>query len=218
MQALKGKSKVILIVLCVVCLLGCVGLVLLGNKTMQDGIEMAKANNEKISQLKEQEQGLEDSNEQAEKDIASYKNSAAAAGQDVAKLQNDMSSDTLPTQAAALKETAQQLVQYSGKVDDGYTPVYRPWYATTKTSAGVKWSFESSFSFKEDTLTVVWTCSPGGTDSLEAYAVGTYDAKTNKFDNIRVVTTEYGHTLQSDDGNAEYQKNVDAALDGLEVK
>lgn len=143
-------------------------------------------NAKQITQLEEQVKDLEN---QASPDAASINkglHSAADAGRKVAEYQTKYQNIDAAVTPDDVTANAEALSPYFA--DDAQSG-RQPWFTPSKGDAKVVWTFESTYSFQNDSIPVIWLCTIDGSDELVAYATATYDAESGKFSNVAYQTT-----------------------------
>ena len=76
-----------------------------------------------------------------------------------------------------------------------------PWYAGKVNRNGVVWKFETTYSFTEKSIPVLWTCRDSD-NVLLAYATADYIGDTKKFSNVNVELTAVGYnSILGEDGS-----------------
>lgn len=143
-------------------------------------------NAKQITQLEEQVKDLEN---QASPDAASINkglHSAADAGRKVAEYQTKYQNIDAAVTPDDVTANAEALSPYFA--DDAQSG-RQPWFTPSKGDAKGVWTFESTYSFQNDSIPVIWLCTIDGSDELVAYATATYDAESGKFSNVAYQTT-----------------------------
>lgn len=143
-------------------------------------------NAKQITQLEEQVKDLEN---QASPDAAFINkglHSAADAGRKVAEYQTKYQNIDAAVTPDDVTANAEALSPYFA--DDAQSG-RQPWFTPSKSDAKVVWTFESTYSFQNDSIPVIWLCTINGSDELVAYATATYDAESGKFSNVAYQTT-----------------------------
>lgn len=116
-------------------------------------------------------------------------NSAATAGQEVASLQNNY---VLCIEADKTDDYIANKEAMRKYVDEDSSDV---WYGLLKKYGEYEWTFNSTYSFSETSVPVLWTCKSPRDNILLAYAVGTYVVESDKFTHIECRYTSQGKTL-----------------------
>lgn len=171
--------------------------------------ETYKSQKASIDELQKQVDELNSDKSASEKDLGKYAHSAMNAGNAVAKAQSNYASLNPDTQSSALATNAASMDAYFS--DKSFET---PWYGPVSSSTGsYTWTFLSTYSFADDSASVVWLCTPSaGSDVVLAYATATYDADSNTFKDVSVVQTAYGKSQINQDSKAAYGASVSQVI------
>ena len=147
------------------------------------------ANQKSITQLQEQIKGLENQTSADASSINKGLYSASEAGRAVAELQTKYQSIDATVTPDDITANAQALSKY---FNDESQSGRQPWFTVSKGDAKAVWEFESTYSFKNETIPVIWLCHIDGSDELVAYATANYNAESNTFSDVVYETTRLG--------------------------
>lgn len=143
-------------------------------------------NAKQITQLEEQVKDLENQTSPDAASINKGLHSAADAGRKVAEYQTKYRNIDAAVTPDDVTANAEALSPYFA--DDAQSG-RQPWFTPSKGDAKVVWAFESTYSFQNDSIPVIWLCTIDGSDELVAYTTATYDAESGKFSNVAYQTT-----------------------------
>lgn len=147
------------------------------------------ANQKSITQLQEQIKGLENQTSADASSINKGLYSASEAGRAVAELQTKYQSIDATVTPDDITANAQALSKY---FNDESQNGRQPWFTVSKGDAKAVWEFESTYSFQNDKIPVIWLCHIDGSDELVAYATANYNAESNTFSDVTYKTTRLG--------------------------
>lgn len=170
------------------------------------------ANEKKISTLTEQVSQLEktDGTDAATMNKDMY--SASEAGRAVADLQSKYQTINAETTPDLITQNSDSLSQYF--TDDAQN-ARTPWFTVSKGDGKAVWEFETTYSFKDKKVPVIWLCHLNGTDNVLAYATATYDAKTNKFSDVQTHTTGVGSAYVDGTGDTSENGVLSSLIDKI---
>lgn len=171
------------------------------------------ANQKSITQLQEQIKGLENQTSADASSINKGLYSASEAGRAVAELQTKYQSIDATVTPDDITANAQALSKY---FDDKSQSGRQPWFTVSKGDAKAVWEFESTYSFKNDKIPVIWLCHIDGSDELVAYATANYDAKSNTFSDVVYKTTRLGANYVDATVSNENAKILDSLIEKIQ--
>lgn len=146
-------------------------------------------NQKSITQLQEQIKELENQTSADASSINKGLYSASEAGRAVAELQTKYQSIDATVTPDDITANAKALSKY---FDDESQNGRQPWFTVSKGDAKAVWEFESTYSFQNDTIPVIWLCHIDGSNELVAYATANYNAESNTFSDVTYKTTRLG--------------------------
>ena len=190
-----SASGIICTVLSVVFIGVGVGMIVMGGSSV-DSMQSAYQQNEKtLKDLRAQIDAL--NAEQPDEEVMEQKlHSAASAGAKVAEYQTAYADMDVLTDEDRIKENAALIGKY---MKDKSNQVQ--WYLASGSDVDYEWSFETTYSFKESEVPVLWTCYSTSAvpedRKLLAYAKGTYYATDDMFGELSYVVTDVGTTYLS---------------------
>lgn len=190
----KGRvGTIVTIILCVV-LLAVAGLFGFLEVTGNEAYQIQKAANAaEIERLQTEFDSIKES-DVTTKEVEAEVFSAADAGTKVADLQNLYRSTV---DVEGIETIASSMDKYLDKESLNWRV---PWYAGRVSRTGVKWKFETTYSFTEKSIPVLWTCRDAN-GTLLAYATGNYMSATKLFADVSVNTTAVGaNSILPEDG------------------
>lgn len=124
-------------------------------------------------------------------------NSALAAGNDVAAIQNKYielrthaTGDSAESRTSKMADNDTQLAGYFSDESIGN------WYLGVHVNCN--WTFCTTHSFFEDGVSVIWLCQSNDTSDILAYATAKYDVTSNKFSNLNICVTNVGQSYVGD--------------------
>lgn len=171
------------------------------------------ANQKSITQLQEQIKGLENQTSADASSINKGLYSASEAGRAVAELQTKYQSIDATVTPDDITANAQALSKY---FDDKSQSGRQPWFTVSKGDAKAVWEFESTYSFQNETIPVIWLCHIDGSDELVAYATANYDAKSDKFSDVVYKTTRLGANYVDATVSNENTKILDSLIEKIQ--
>lgn len=171
------------------------------------------ANQKSITQLQEQIKGLENQTSADASSINKGLYSASEAGRAVAELQTKYQSIDATVTPDDITANAQALSKY---FNDESQSGRQPWFTVSKGDAKAVWEFESTYSFKNDKIPVIWLCHIDGSDELVAYATANYDAKSNTFSDVVYKTTRLGANYVGATVSNENAKILDSLIEKIQ--
>lgn len=146
-------------------------------------------NQKSITQLQEQIKELENQTSADASSINKGLYSASEAGRAVAELQTKYQSIDAAVTPDDITANAKALSKYfNDKSQNGR----QPWFTVSKGDAKAVWEFESTYSFQNETIPVIWLCHIDGSNELVAYATANYNAESNTFSDVTYKTTRLG--------------------------
>lgn len=146
-------------------------------------------NQKSITQLQEQIKDLENQTSADASSINKGLYSASEAGRAVAELQTKYQSIDATVTPDDITANAKALSKYfNDKSQNGR----QPWFTVSKGDAKAVWEFESTYSFQNETIPVIWLCHIDGSNELVAYATANYNAESNTFSDVTYKTTRLG--------------------------
>lgn len=182
----KSRAGSILTVVACIALLAVAGLFAVMKVTGQATYDQKRAANEaSIEELQKQLDSIKDPEVTVE-EVEAQVYSAGDAGSRVADFQNLYR--TSGTDSESTKTIAENMDRY---LDDSSNIWRIPWYSERVSLQGVKWQFETTYSFTEKSIPVLWTCKDED-GRLLAYATADYVGETKKFTNVDVCKTSLG--------------------------
>lgn len=171
------------------------------------------ANQKSITQLQEQIKGLENQTSADASSINKGLYSASEAGRAVAELQTKYQSIDATVTPDDITANAQALSKY---FNDESQSGRQPWFTVSKGDAKAVWEFESTYSFQNETIPVIWLCHIDGSDELVAYATANYDAKSNTFSDVVYKTTRLGANYVDATVSNENAKILDSLIEKIQ--
>lgn len=171
------------------------------------------ANQKSITQLQEQIKDLENQTSADASSINKGLYSASEAGRAVAELQTKYQSIDATVTPDDITANAQALSKY---FDDESQNGRQPWFTVSKGDAKAVWEFESTYSFQNDKIPVIWLCHIDGSDELVAYATANYDAKSNTFSDAVYKTTRLGANYVDATVSNENAKILDSLIEKIQ--
>lgn len=171
------------------------------------------ANQKSITQLQEQIKGLENQTSADASSINKGLYSASEAGRAVAELQTKYQSIDATVTPDDITANAQALSKY---FNDESQSGRQPWFTVSKGDAKAVWEFESTYSFQNDKIPVIWLCHIDGSDELVAYATANYDAKSNTFSDVVYKTTRLGANYVDATVSNENAKILDSLIEKIQ--
>lgn len=171
------------------------------------------ANQKSITQLQEQIKGLENQTSADASSINKGLYSASEAGRAVAELQTKYQSIDATVTPDDITANAQALSKY---FNDESQSGRQPWFTVSKGDAKAVWEFESTYSFQNDKIPVIWLCHIDGSDELVAYATANYDAKFNTFSDVVYKTTRLGANYVDATVSNENVKILDSLIEKIQ--
>lgn len=171
------------------------------------------ANQKSITQLQEQIKGLENQTSADASSINKGLYSASEAGRAVAELQTKYQSIDATVTPDDITANAQALSKY---FDDKSQSGRQPWFTVSKGDAKAVWEFESTYSFKNDKIPVIWLCHIDGSDELVAYATANYNAESNTFSDVVYKTTRLGANYVDATVSNENAKILDSLIEKIQ--
>lgn len=171
------------------------------------------ANQKSITQLQEQIKGLENQTSADASSINKGLYSASEAGRAVAELQTKYQSIDATVTPDDITANAQALSKY---FNDESQSGRQPWFTVSKGDAKAVWEFESTYSFQNDKIPVIWLCHIDGSDELVAYATANYDAKSNTFSDVVYKTTRFGANYVDATVSNENAKILDSLIEKIQ--
>ncbi|WP_418708780.1 hypothetical protein [Alistipes putredinis] len=171
------------------------------------------ANQKSITQLQEQIKGLENQTSADASSINKGLYSASEAGRAVAELQTKYQSIDATVTPDDITANAKALSKY---FNDESQSGRQPWFTVSKDDAKAVWEFESTYSFQNDKIPVIWLCHIDGSDELVAYATANYDAKSNTFSDVVYKTTRLGANYVDATVSNENAKILDSLIEKIQ--
>lgn len=171
------------------------------------------ANQKSITQLQEQIKGLENQTSADASSINKGLYSASEAGRAVAELQTKYQSIDATVTPDDITANAQALSKY---FNDESQSGRQPWFTVSKGDAKAVWEFESTYSFQNETIPVIWLCHIDGSNELVAYATANYDAKSNTFSDVVYKTTRLGANYVDATVSNENAKILDSLIEKIQ--
>lgn len=171
------------------------------------------ANQKSITQLQEQIKGLENQTSADASSINKGLYSASEAGRAVAELQTKYQSIDATVTPDDITANAQALSKY---FDDKSQSGRQPWFTVSKGDAKAVWEFESTYSFQNETIPVIWLCHIDGSNELVAYATANYNAESNTFSDVTYKTTRLGANYVDATVSNENAKILDSLIEKIQ--
>ena len=199
----KGNKRNILVL---TIILGTVILFGAGCFLLWQSSELEKTTNSKLSEYKQekielekQAKNLSNQNSQTKEEVTVSLKSCSSFGQTVADCQNFYSTTQANASTEESREAIRENVEKMKSVFDSKVSVATAWYSSNHSD----WVFNSTYSFTDTEIPVLWTCvgdsESGHEGDLFAYATGTYNNDTKLFSDISVHVTKLGKSLQPHD-------------------
>ena len=170
-------------------------------------------NQKSITQLQEQIKDLENQTSADASSINKGLYSASEAGRAVAELQTKYQSIDATVTPDDITANAQALSKY---FDDKSQSGRQPWFTVSKGDAKAVWEFESTYSFQNETIPVIWLCHIDGSNELVAYATANYDAESNTFSDVIYKTTRLGANYVDATVSNENVKILDSLIEKIQ--
>lgn len=171
------------------------------------------ANQKSITQLQEQIKDLENQTSADASSINKGLYSASEAGRAVAELQTKYQSIDATVTPDDITANAKALSKYfNDKSQNGR----QPWFTVSKGDAKAVWEFESTYSFQNETIPVIWLCHIDGSNELVAYATANYDAESNTFSDVVYKTTRLGANYVDATVSNENAKILDSLIEKIQ--
>lgn len=170
-------------------------------------------NQKSITQLQEQIKGLENQTSADASSINKGLYSASEAGRAVAELQTKYQSIDATVTPDDITANAQALSKY---FDDKSQSGRQPWFTVSKGDAKAVWEFESTYSFQNETIPVIWLCHIDGSNELVAYATANYNAESNTFSDVIYKTTRLGANYVDATVSNENAKILDSLIEKIQ--
>lgn len=170
-------------------------------------------NQKSITQLQEQIKDLENQTSADASSIDKGLYSASEAGRAVAELQTKYQSIDATVTPDDITANAKALSKYfNDKSQNGR----QPWFTVSKGDAKAVWEFESTYSFQNETIPVIWLCHIDGSNELVAYATANYDAESNTFSDVTYKTTRLGANCVDATVSNENAKILDSLIEKIQ--
>lgn len=170
-------------------------------------------NQKSITQLQEQIKDLENQTSADASSINKGLYSASEAGRAVAELQTKYQSIDATVTPDDITANAKALSKYfNDKSQNGR----QPWFTVSKGDAKAVWEFESTYSFQNETIPVIWLCHIDGSNELVAYATANYDAESNTFSDVTYKTTRLGANYVDATVSNENTKILDSLIEKIQ--
>jgi hypothetical protein len=170
-------------------------------------------NQKSITQLQEQIKDLENQTSADASSINKGLYSASEAGRAVAELQTKYQSIDATVTPDDITANAKALSKYfNDKSQNGR----QPWFTVSKGDVKAVWEFESTYSFQNETIPVIWLCHIDGSDELVAYATANYDAESNTFSDVTYKTTRLGANYVDATVSNENAKILDSLIEKIQ--
>lgn len=170
-------------------------------------------NQKSITQLQEQIKDLENQTSADASSINKGLYSASEAGRAVAELQTKYQSIDATVTPDDITANAKALSKYfNDKSQNGR----QPWFTVSKGDAKAVWEFESTYSFQNETIPVIWLCHIDGSNELVAYATANYDAESNTFSDVTYKTTRLGANYVDATVSNENAKILDSLIEKIQ--
>lgn len=170
-------------------------------------------NQKSITQLQEQIKELENQTSADASSINKGLYSASEAGRAVAELQTKYQSIDATVTPDDITANAQALSKY---FDDKSQSGRQPWFTVSKGDAKAVWEFESTYSFQNETIPVIWLCHIDGSNELVAYATANYNAESNTFSDVTYKTTRLGANYVDATVSNENTKILDSLIEKIQ--
>lgn len=170
-------------------------------------------NQKSITQLQEQIKELENQTSADASSINKGLYSASEAGRAVAELQTKYQSIDATVTPDDITANAKALSKYfNDKSQNGR----QPWFTVSKGDAKAVWEFESTYSFQNETIPVIWLCHIDGSNELVAYATANYNAESNTFSDVTYKTTRLGANYVDATVSNENAKILDSLIEKIQ--
>lgn len=170
-------------------------------------------NQKSITQLQEQIKDLENQTSADASSINKGLHSASEAGRAVAELQTKYQSIDATVTPDNITANAKALSKYfNDKSQNGR----QPWFTVSKGDAKAVWEFESTYSFQNETIPVIWLCHIDGSNELVAYATANYNAESNTFSDVAYKTTRLGANYVDATVSNENAKVLDSLIEKIQ--
>lgn len=170
-------------------------------------------NQKSITQLQEQIKELENQTSADASSINKGLYSASEAGRAVAELQTKYQSIDATVTPDDITANAKALSKY---FDDKSQSGRQPWFTVSKGDAKAVWEFESTYSFQNETIPVIWLCHIDGSNELVAYATANYNAESNTFSDVTYKTTRLGANYVDATVSNENTKILDSLIEKIQ--
>lgn len=170
-------------------------------------------NQKSITQLQEQIKDLENQTSADASSINKGLYSASEAGRAVAELQTKYQSIDAAVTPDDITANAKALSKY---FDDKSQNGRQPWFTVSKGDAKAVWEFESTYSFQNETIPVIWLCHIDGSNELVAYATANYNAESNTFSDVTYKTTRLGANYVDATVSNENTKILDSLIEKIQ--
>lgn len=170
-------------------------------------------NQKSITQLQEQIKDLENQTSADASSINKGLYSASEAGRAVAELQTKYQLIDATVTPDDITANANALSKY---FDDESQNGRQPWFTVSKGDAKAVWEFESTYSFQNETIPVIWLCHIDGSDELVAYATANYNAESNTFSDVAYETTRLGANYVDATVSNENAKILDSLIEKIQ--
>lgn len=170
-------------------------------------------NQKSITQLQEQIKDLENQTSADASSINKGLYSASEAGRAVAEFQTKYQSIDATVTPDDITANANALSKY---FDDESQNGRQPWFTVSKGDAKAVWEFESTYSFQNETIPVIWLCHIDGSDELVAYATANYNAESNTFSDVTYKTTRLGANYVDATVSNENAKILDSLIEKIQ--
>lgn len=170
-------------------------------------------NQKSITQLQEQIKDLENQTSADASSINKGLYSASEAGRAVAELQTKYQSIDATVTPDDITANAKALSKY---FNDESQNGRQPWFTVSKGDAKAVWEFESTYSFQNETIPVIWLCHIDGSDELVAYATANYNAESNTFSDVAYKTTRLGANYVDATVSNENAKILDSLIEKIQ--
>ena len=150
------------------------------------------SNNQMIESLTKELSMIKEIKETEELAITKL-SSAASAGNKVAELQNKYKSLNAVTNEEAFVANVNEIGAYLSDNDKNKRV---EWYSPMLYSVSYDWVFNTTYSFTETSIPVLWTCYDSD-DRLLAYTTGVYNANTGLFSDVNYRMTTLGASYKN---------------------
>lgn len=170
-------------------------------------------NQKSITQLQEQIKELENQTSADASSINKGLYSASEAGRAVAELQTKYQSIDATVTPDDITANAKALSKY---FNDESQNGRQPWFTVSKGDAKAVWEFESIYSFRNETIPVIWLCHIDGSNELVAYATANYNAESNTFSDVIYKTTRLGANYVDVTVSNENTKILDSLIEKIQ--